>query len=248
MTENKINPLLDAIGEIDDSIIGNAKKPKKRPLLIIAAAAAVTAAAALMMIAGAESTNKSYLELRNHQRVMDYNVIVQNGVNTDPHDRLLEMGAETDPRADRSLYYDLNARPSEVFELLNVNVLMNDRFTDEETQILVEFGNVHSADNWNYLELHYSLTDKETGLTIHFLVCIKLGEDGDIVFCHQEAKEFEHMDLNDGSKMMYYAGNEEEYGTRYYGTFSYGGIIYDYSTFHTDYDTFLQTIEDLGIL
>ena len=49
MTENKINPLLDVMSEIDDGIITNtastAKKGKKRPIIIAAVAAAMLSVA-----------------------------------------------------------------------------------------------------------------------------------------------------------------------------------------------------------
>lgn len=243
MTENKINPLLDAISEIDDNIITNTKKTKKRPLLI----AAVAAAASLAVIMGAAVVNKTPLTV-NNEHVMDYNLTVQKNVNTDPHEQLLEMGA-TNSRYSWGQVYELTARPSEVFEVLNIQPLMNDCFADEATEIVVRFNNFR--DTVGYLDVRYCLTDKKTDVEMSFTLSCTLvkGANLGIGYEGEGIKEYELLDLNDGSKAMFYGigvtGSQE---STWYGSFCYDGIIYHFSTNVTGYDAFMQTIDDLGIL
>ena len=237
MTENKINPLLDAMSEIDDNIITTTKKSKKRPLMIVAAAAVATT----LLLTGAAVIRISEVTI-NNKHLIDYNFTVQENVNTDPHQELLEMGATSQPLHAGGTAYNLTALPSEVFEVLNIDPLMNDNFTEKESEIeviLLEYGQPSVP---GYLHVIYSLTDRKTGVEMRFHTYYKLIEEVETKAEYQNLEEYELLDLNDGSKALIYG-----YGY-FKGTFSYGGIIYDFTTGCTDYDNVIKTLTDLGIL
>lgn len=79
MTENKINPLLDVMSEIDDSIITNSntvgavKKSKKRPIIIAAAAAAMLGVA-IPVTSGALMRQPLKTEINTQENELGYNV------------------------------------------------------------------------------------------------------------------------------------------------------------------------------
>lgn len=233
---NNINPILDAMSEIDDNIIANTniKRSKKRPLLI-----AVAAAAVLTVIMGAAVVSRSHVTI-NKSHLLDYTFTVQENVNTEPFEQLREMGAKLD-----GSLYDLTARPSEVFELLNIHPLINDNFTDEECDMAVMFLRFGEPVETRQLMVRYDLIDKKTNVKLMLETSHKLVEDTAKSSEYVQVKKYKLLDLNDGSKALVYSG--DEYGP-WIGSFSYNGIIYDFHTSYTDYDTFLQTFDHLGIL
>lgn len=238
----KINPILDAMSEIDDNIITNtnhSKRPKKLPIVI-------AVAAALMLLMGAAVISISEVTI-NNKHLIDYNFTVQENVNTEPRRELLEMGA-TSQAFSMGQSYELTALPSEVFELLNLHPLMNDNFTEKESKVhitLLKFGN---PIEFGQLEMIYSLTDKETDVEMLFQIRCKLVEETEASSDYQNLKEYKLLELNDGSKALIYGHAIMEGEGFWHGTFSYGGIIYDFSTSYTDYDSFIQTLTDLGVL
>ena len=240
---NKINPILDAMSEIDDNIVTNIKKRRKRPLLI-----AAVAAAALMLLMGAAVISISEVTV-NNRHLIDFNFTVQENVNTDPHQELLEMGAEPQPFS-LGQCYELTALPSEVFDLLNLHPLMNEKFTEKESEITVELLEFGKPVELRQLVMMYSLTDKETEVEMRFHINCKLIEETAASQNFDKLKEYRIFDLNDGSKALIYSLDHAlDTGEGFWhGTFSYGGIIYEFSTSYTDYDGLMQTLDDLGIL
>lgn len=256
-----INPLLDIMSEIDDDIITDTavKKSKKRPLLI-----AVAAAAALAVITGAAVVSKyKYQFFINDEAFMDFNMKVQKDINLDPYEQLIEMGAKHDRNPKGTDFYLLTARPSEVFEVLNAPLLLNDNFTDEPTQIQFWLANVADGEERGFLEVDYNLYDKETGVKVHiFSKCI-LSENAEFSsgWYRDDEKQPEILDLNDGSKLAFFDDVFDE-SHCWIGDFSYGGIYYqfhidkpmevysanNYSLAPLGYDAFIQTLDRLGIL
>ena len=262
MTENRINPLLDAMSEIDDNIITNArtaKKSKKRPLLI-----AVAAAAALTVITGAAVVSNRFSFTYNGEKLMDLNMKVMGDVNTDPYDQLIEMGAAYSNLSSGDLY-EVTARPSEVFEVLNFHPLINDNFTDEATEIRIMMTELIDPARMGFLYVYYDLYDKETGVNISLSSDCTLLEEAKFGKNWHTEGDIEPgvLDLNDGSKLMYLddimLGGD--WLVFWQGGFCYDGISY---SFHMckpvydpeigehcadlDYDTFVQTLDHLGIL
>lgn len=270
MNENKINPLLDVISEIDDNIITgiNIKKSKKRPLMIAVAAAA---AAALAVITGAAVVNSRYSLVYNGEQIMDINTKVFKDINLEPRDQLIEMGATYERTSNDNDIYNLTARPSEVFEVLNAPLLLNDNFTDEATDILFILNKYGDPLKPNNLFGRYSLTDKNTNVTVDLNFTIRLSEESGLGMEYNnfgDAFRPDLLDLNDGSKalvlMLPPANGEPLLPDECYswsGSFCYGGISYSYHISKTevdpeigehlvlvDRDTFMQTLDRLGIL
>lgn len=260
-----INPLLDVMSEIDDNlIVTDTKKTRKRPLLI-----AVAAAAALTVItgaAGAAVINKFQFTV-NDEPFMDLNMKVQKDINLDPYEQLIEMGARHDRNPEGTDFYLLTARPSEVFEVLNAPLLLNDNFTDEPTQIQLWLSNVADDTERGFLFVHYDLYDKETGVKVEISSECILSENAGFSsgYNREDEKKPEILDLNDGSKLAFFYdnfGDVFDEHSCWSGDFSYGGIFYrfhidkpmevdptgGYSLAPLGYDAFIETLDRLGIL
>lgn len=260
-----INPLLDVMSEIDDSIITNTniKKTKKRPLLIAAAAAA--ALTVITGVAGAAVVSKFQVSIDDEP--FSVNIDVKKDVNLDPYEQLIEMGARHERNLKGTDMYWLTARPSEVFEVLNVPLLLNDNFTDEATDIYVCLSNVIDGTERGYLYVTYNLYDKETGVEIMLDSLCALSEETTYIADHDTTKdgvveeELKLLDLNDGSKLafsVFFRGGDDE-PCDWNGVFSYGGIYYNFymikpveepvsQILPLDYDTCVQTLDHLGII
>ena len=181
---------------------------------------------------------------------MDYNITVQKNVNTDSHEQLIEMGATTHEYVGGQIY-ELTARPSEVFEVLNMQPLINDCFTDEATEIRVEFGKFRDFVKPGYLFVDYTLTDKKTNVKISFKLCCKLIKEAELAvgFHYIDLEEYELLDINNGSKVMFFGVEAPwpPYDSDWHGSFCYDGMIYMISTDLVGHDAFVQTLDDLGI-
>ena len=227
------------MSEIDDNIISTAKKTRKRPLLMVAAAAAAVAAtASLAIMVVASVVSKNYIAV-NENRVMDLNITVRKDVNTDPYEQFLEIDPKT-RKWDHSDSYVLTARPSEVFEILNIHTLVNDNFTDEATVFRVDFSEGH-------VEVQCDLTDKKTGVNLWVTILGFLSEDA-VFSGHHFEQEYELLDLNDGSKAFVYEMFGSTLPESWSGSFCYDGFYYSFTTLFTNYDNLMQTLDDFGIL
>ena len=257
-----INPLLDFMSEIDDNlIVTDTKKTRKRPLLIVAAAVA-----ALAVITGASVVSK-YQVMINDEPFMDLNMKVQKDINLDPYEQFIEMGAKHDRNPKGTDFYWITARPSEVFEVLNAPLLLNDNFTDEPTRIQLWLANVPDGEERGFLEVDYDLYDKETGVKVHIFSNCILSENAEFSsgWHRDDEKQPEILDLNDGSKLAFFDDVFDDVFDEnhcWIGDFSYGGIYYQfhidkpmevysadhYSLAPLGYDAFIQTLDRLGIL
>ena len=233
------------MSEIDDNIVTATKKTRKYPILI-----AVAAAASLAVIMGAAVVNKSYV-VANGDRVMDMNLTVKKDVNTDPYEQFLEIDAETiaHSNSDGDRWYELTACPSEVFEVLNIHTLLNDNFTDEASEISVSFDNVRNPTRLGYLNVRCFLTDKKTGVELTLSINGILAKDIPLTEEWNYQEEYELLDLNNGSKALVYKSDiPMSERSRWSGSFCYDGFVYTFHTEYTEYDAFMQTLDDLGIL
>lgn len=252
MNENKLNPLLDAMSEIDDSIITNTKKTKKRPLLIIAAVAAV-----LMLIMGAAVASSRSGEVKvNGESVSDLNYTVQENVSLLTREEFLEMGAKITEDSGHYTKYELNALPSEILQIHNLPLLTSDNFNEKRSNVQVGYSYFDEEIGIGDIDLSYSLTNKTNGAAVDFAVIAILSEHvhysmefisliGNNHRSEYNKVDYEFLTLNDGSQAMI-----TPFGIRdgWYAYFTYNGLIYEIHVSDTDKEEMKQILTDLGVL
>lgn len=221
------------------------KRFKIKPL-IIAAAVVVVASVAVGF------TTVWRDEVRTDDgTILDYNYTIQEGMRVVPENELVQMGAVYGEHNERECY-TINALPSEVFGWFNVNPLMNDKFTESKSDITIYYNNCNedgSKGNTASVSFRYSLVNITTGLEIRLQADARFSEEAGIsTNFHGKDDTREVFTFNDGSKALVYHLNSEENGIEYYGTFSYGGIVYDFRVIGANDNSIKQIFADFGIM
>lgn len=250
---NKINPLFEAMSEIDDNIVSESVETKKHTLgmkaMLIAAAITVTALLAGFTYAIIEGSGV-YL---NGTHIYDYNMLVQEDMLLPSKDEMLEWGAVEYGDFNNAMYiFKKDTTASDLFRKFNIHPLVNDNFTEDISEVTVN-ACLHdfdgkSAPNINF---SYSLTHKQSELQVQFHITCWYEEGGLNSYhsvnklmdnCHNEVIE-----LNDGSKAFIFDYAWGEGGIQSSTDFSYGGIIYTLYA-DTDIEGMKQILSDLEIL
>lgn len=152
---NNINTILDAVGELDNTVLENAFKPrKKKPVALIV----IAAAAALSLLVGFTTVIRNGMFFEDQQQ-MSFNYYPQAQAHILTEEELIALGAVKEGSGS----FKLSILPSELFELYNAAPLMNSEFFGEEHEVVL----VNSLPIQTIIE--YTLTDKESGkrLGIH---------------------------------------------------------------------------------
>ncbi len=234
---NKINPLLEAINDIDDSIITNAAKTPKRPIALMIAAAA----AAALLVTGFAAAFRSGVRI-NGKEAFDYDLTVQE-MTIPEKEELTALGAVDTQKSEYS--FDWETLPSELWNTFGISPLMNGSFTGEKcgTSVWVDFTNgVPTSASFDY-----ELTDNKRGLPVEVSIYCLLKEGAGLRSDYEEDVG-ETVTLNDGSKALIYdvyLGGYEKY--KAYADFSYGGIVYTLSAW-TDKQGMTDILSDFGVL
>lgn len=256
----KLNPILDAMSNIDDNIVTNTKKRKKRPLLI-----AVAVAAALMLLMGAAVVNE-YLSTKdisvNGESLFELNYWKQENVNFLTRGEFLDMGAAVTEDSGRYIRHELETLPSEVFQIHNIPSLINDNFIEESSTVKVGYFYVPDEEVTEttvpeMVKLEFPLTDKTNGAQIKLDVLCMLKDDvnysigiisvvGDNRVSKYQKVDYELLTLNDGSQAVIYPFGGDEVCAN----FTYKGIVYDLSIDDEaqDIGRMRQVLLDLGVL
>lgn len=244
------------MSEIDDNIVTNTKKRRKHPLFL----AAVTAAA-LAVIMGCAIVHEYRDSVTiNNKETIDYNYTVKENVIVPTHEELLEMGAEYvegDYRTRNK--YNISALPSEIFNMINIDPLMNDNFAEYESDITfsvfnIVVGETREDDKAGQFEVRYPLYDKNIGKTAKFTLTCKVDERAGWslgVGSSGSKIKYEIIGLNDGSEALLFLYEwkfNSETENMYTATFSYDGMIYSVEINNSSYDEMKQVLDDLGIL
>lgn len=236
---NKINPLLEAINDIDDSFISNAAEPRKRPIALIIAAAT----AAVLALAGFTAAFRSGVRI-NGNDAFDYDLTVQE-MTIPEKEELTALGAVDSHKSEYS--FDWETLPSELWDTFGISPLMNGNFTEEKcgTGVWVSFTNGDPAS----ADFDYELTDIKRGLTVKVGIYCLLKEGAGLRSNYEEDNaEIVTVTLKDGSKALIYddyLGGYEKY--KAYADFSYGGIVYKLSAW-TDKQGMTDILTDFGVL
>lgn len=247
---NKLNPLFEAVSNIDDNIASAAIKEKRRkPIALMIAAAALISTIALTSVMGAKShdsltadtpgVNVDYVHLFN------FNLVDKKDLNILTKDELREIGAIERGSFEQGIYTFLleNALPSDILKMYNADPITfgNDNFTEEPSDVYVH-GMMFDPDNFEFKDLRFSykLIHKKTNtkLAIDYLYSI---DDFQLVWSTGKIDDYEVIVLNDGSKAMV-----NSYGA----IMSYNGAVIDVNSYHKEVgiDGMKQILADLGVL
>lgn len=241
----KINPIFEAIGNINDDIAANAieaTQQKQRPIKLVIIAAA---AAAALIIMGCSVATRSSL-MFNSKAAIEFNYYPQTQSHILSTDELNSLGA-----SENNGSYLLNILPSEIFDLYNISPLMNyGKFSEEKSEITVRGSSTQAI-------LNYSITDKETSGTI--TVEVQFDTDGrssfgaDYISLDGNAADMfgnsEFITLSDGSRA--FVSDRYLHGYEYYtaqAVFCYNGIGYKIYALNTDINGMKQILANLGAM
>lgn len=237
---NKINPLFEAMNEIDDNIITEAVKVKKRPIRMKALliAAAVTAAA---LFAGFSYVEKCGVYIGDNF-IFGYDLYAQDGMLLPSAEEMTRWGAAELGDASQGIYeipnigyhyyFKKSTVPSDLFEMFNIHPIINDNFTEEITDVYANAWLNTTGENIQAQSIMftYKLTDKETGVPVQFdITCFytnSIQEPGHTTTYHpHDSSHYEKIKLNNGS---YAIVNDCEWGDGMQSTahFIYNGSPY----------------------
>lgn len=250
---NELNPLLDALNDIDTRYIIKPKK-KKRPivLMIAAAAAAVTLLTGYTVRTLKTGTRGVNI---NDEHQFYHDIKLQNGLTIPTKDELLQMGAvEAVDGCYEDGFYWFNFNdmlPSDVFKIFNVAPFtINDNFIEERSGVNVFGWSNNTGNDLEFVDFDYYLIQKSSGKELKFKTYYIIDEVG-IPNEYYEFKEdmFEIIELSNGSEAMV-AETHVGDNVYAYANFSYNGAVYRIDSFNStmDMDEMKQVLDDLGIL
>lgn len=259
---NKLNPLFEAMNDMDDNAVSEAVKAKRHPIrikaMLIAAAAVITSLMVGFTYRTMTSPGAWGVKLNGDPLFENYNVLFpQEDIRLPTRDEMLEWGAEEYGDISQGMYvFRKDGLPSELFEMFNIHPLINDNFTEEITQLSVN-ALLHNPESAHSAIFSYTLTHKQTDLSVNFSLdcfygncknCDNGGYSGyQIDNSNRERVNYEVVELNDGSKAML---TDYEFGDGRQATanFVYNGILYNLDADGTYIDGMKQILTDLGVL
>lgn len=230
-----LNPIFDAMNNIDDSIITNAEKTNKKPILlrigIIAAAAAmlVLGVGFAAKVTGVFGTGKDTFTLNGNDLTIQFNTKYHE-ITIPEEFKIRYEGVDFD------CYYPENMKPSELFAKFGVSPLLNDNFWEKTDSLSVEML------SWQ-IEFGYVLQDKKLGTEVYIRAKYITDENMLSIAGSTEDKDIypEVVTLNDGSSCIV---------TSNMATFAYDGVYYRISVYGEEksHDVTKQVLADLGVL
>lgn len=225
-----LNPLFDAMNNIDDSIITNAEKTNKKPILlrigIIAAAAAmlVLGVGFAARITGVFGTGKNTFTFGNDLTIQ-----------FDGRYHEITIPEEFKPENNgMDCYRPENMKPSELFAKFGVSPLMNDNFSEKTDSLCVEILP-------GQIVFKYILQDKKLGTEAYIWARYDIVEDIQGSGTTETQDPYpEVVTLNDGSPCIV---------TSNATTFAYDGVFYWVSIYGEEqsHDITKQILTDLGV-
>lgn len=265
---NNINPILDAVGELDNTVLENMfGKKKKRPALMIASAVAAAAVGASLL---AGSTHVYRMPVYHKGEGVFAVVKTTHPDAVIPTiEELTEMGAydiEPFTEGDWSDYkYFINVGSTEMIERYNLPPLISDNFSDivtpddlpeelmddmalfyltyfyseEDNQKVLPGTKVKVKDN--YVDFDYFLLDKLNGVPVFVKASYTIHTIYDFGWASFNGDDCRVVDLNSGEKAM--ISGSKNSTTAYFG---YRGVDYRIMG-KTDVDGMEQVLRDLGI-
>lgn len=223
---NKINPLFEAVSNIDDNIVSNAiKEKRKRPIALMIAAAA----AAMTLLVGFTVYNRSHHTLDYDKGSFELNVTL--------HDEVII------PEEYKSYRYTLytmeDTTAEEMFKMFNAKPLITDKFeyTEGDHGPAVSTGSVTFR-----CSLYNKTVNRDLSMYAEYIF-----DNYDVTFSTTKvgnANDYKVVQLNDGSRAVI---SESEIVTL--ATFAYDGVKYDWYMFDGGtMEEMEQVLVDLGIV
>lgn len=259
---NNINTILDAVGELDNTVLENAFNPKRKKHIMITA---IVAAASLSLLVGFTTVVRNHAEF-NGKTIFDYNVKVYDDLKIPSFEEMEAMGADSYyastglSESEIGYSYFIDAAPSEVIKKYGVKPLINDNFSEyvdaddpsgngwgdyPRMQVAVSSG---IEDMQSFIYFGYWLTDKQSGLPVHFMIdCYTEIPESVIHRFSGSADDYELVALKNGETAFVQQGFHADTGAyEGYSTFTYNGMVYHIYAV-TDIDGMKQILADLGI-
>lgn len=251
---NNINPILEAVGELDNTVLENTfKQRKKKPIALIV----IAAAAAVSLLVGFGAAVRSGIEFDGREH-MSFNYFAQPQAHIPSAEELYALGTEV--REIRSIdeYGDgellLTADLSEISKLLNTELLTApEHFVTGGKMHLIE-GNdviVDISGHGTAARIEYVLTDKETLAPVY--IEARLFTSGSSTF----GRDYYTLNgkgedtFNFYEKVMLADGSEAFVGERYSNAcealFCVNGVGYAIEVRKIHIDEMKQILKKLGI-
>lgn len=259
---NNISTILEAVGELDNTVLENAfnRKRKKQILFTV-----IAAAASLSLLVGFTMAIRDHVEF-NGKPIFDYAVKAHNDVKIPPFEEMKAMGADRYndfvglSESGFGYSYFIDAKPSEVIKKYGIEPLINDNFSE------VVDANDPRGSGWgdyprmqvavcsdtenppSFIYFGYWLTDKQSGLPVLFMVdCYTERTDSIVHGFSGSNDDHELFKLKNGETAFVQQGYSAETG-KYegYSTFTYDGMVYHIYAV-TDVDGMKQILINLGI-
>ncbi len=250
MSDTTINAILEAAGELDNTILENAFKPRRKKYIALTV---IAAAAALSIVVGFAAANRSGVRFDGGEPMVTFNYYAQPKAHIPTADELSALGTITDERRAIDEYGDgditLAAGLSDVSELFNAKLLSAPERFDEEGGIWIEISSRGKA-----ARIKYTLADKESRKPISIEAQLftsgnstfgadyqAIGGKGEDTFYH-----YETITLSDGSEAFVGARNSR-HGSKYSAVFCLDGIGYKLQSECEDINGMKQILADLGV-
>ncbi len=260
---NDINTILEAVGELDNTVLENAFDPKRKRHIMLTT---IAAAAAFSLLAGFTTAVRNHVEF-NGKPVFDYNLKYFANVKIPPFEEMEAMGADSYyeivglSEAEIGYSYFIDAAPGAVIKKYGVEPLINDNFSEyvdandprrnrwgDFPRMQVTIVSVDRADIPSCIYFDYWLTDKQSGLPVHFMADCYIDSTESII--HRFSGSTDDCELvalkNEKKAFIQHGINTETGAYEVYSTFTYNGIVYNIDA-ATDIDGMKQILADLGI-
>lgn len=262
MNNTNINPIPEAVGELDNTVLESTfGKKKKRPALMIASAVAAAAVGA-SLLAGSTHVYRMPVYYKGEGVFAVVKTTHPDAV-IPTIEELTEMGAyDFDPRSKNGEYTCFIKRGStEVIERYNLPPLISDNFSDivtpddlpEDIELRYLTYFTYEEDNQkvlpgtriivrdNYVHFDYFLLDKLNGVPVFVKASYTIHTIYDFGWASFNGDDCRVVDLNSGEKAM--ISGLKDSTTAYFG---YRGVDYRIMG-KIDVDGMEQVMRDLGI-
>lgn len=259
MNNTNINAILEAVGELDNSVLENAFKPrKKKPIALVV----IAAAAAVSLLVGFTTINRNRV-VRDGETLFDVVFKEHREAVIPPLEEMAEMGyleiVKRNADKPEEYNYFILAKPSEVIKKYNLSLLVNDNFSEdvtiddypkdifydgfysEESRKLFPRTSVDIKKDMIYFQ--YYLVDKQSGTAVDLDATFFIRDvnfPGVWVFFGK--RDYKVLNLNTGEKAIIIYKDASSSSAH----FTYDGVAY-HITAYTDINGTEQILKNLGI-
>lgn len=261
---NDINTILEAVGELDNTVLENAFDMKRKKHIMLTT---IAAAAAFSLLVGFTTAVRNHAEF-NGKPIFDYNLKYFADVKIPPFEEMEAMGAYRYDEhvglseAEIGYSYFIDAAPSEVIKKYGIEPLINDNFSEyvdandprrnrwgDFPRMQVTIVSVDRADLPSCIYFDYWLTDKQSGLPVHFMADCYINSTEPII--HRFSGSTDDCELvalkNEETAFIQHGFIAETGAYEVYSTFTYNGIVYNIDA-ATDIGGMKHILADLGII